>query len=203
MKALHADGSLLVAADIEFLAPDDGVPQCDADMQQWPTKFSEFYGDAKTSDCSIQVGPPFSPATHCLFFIRLQALSFQIGNAAIPAHKSFLMACSPAFRAMFSNPSEESKSGVIEISDFPPEPVRALVRFCYQGFLDDATMDGDGAVEIFQLADKYLIDDLKATLEEHFINKRLSVGNVIEMAKLADMHSAPKLKKVGSFIPIP
>jgi hypothetical protein len=115
------------------------------------------------------------------------------------------MACSPVFEALFTNPaSEESKSNVIEITDFQrPEPMRALVRYCYQGLLDDATKDGDGAVEIFQLADKYLIDDLKTQLEEHFIDKRLSVGNVIEMAKLADMHSAPKLKKVASSIPFP
>ncbi len=103
---------------------------------------------------------------------------------------------------MFSSPSEESKTGVIKISDFHPESVRAMISYCYQGYLDNATMDSEWAVEIFKLADKYWIDDLKAQLEEHFIDKRLSRGNVIEMAKLADAHSAKKLKKVGLSIPI-
>jgi hypothetical protein len=113
------------------------------------------------------------------------------------------MACSPAFQEMFTNPAmEESESGEVKITDFQrPEPMRALIRYCYQGHLDDATMDGDGAVEIFKLADKYLIDDLKAHMEKYFIRKRLCVENVIEMAVLADAHSAVKLKKV--LLPMP
>ncbi len=78
--------------------------------------------------------------------------------------------------------------------------MRALICYCYQGFLDDATKDGEGAVEIFKLADKYCIDNLKAALEGHFTDKRLSVENVIEMAKLADAHSAGKLMEVGAVL---
>jgi hypothetical protein len=100
---------------------------------------------------------------------------------------------------MFSHPeSEEFQSGVVKVTDFKePEPMRALVRYCYQGQLDTETMDGEGAVEIFKLADRYCIAGLKALLEKHFANKRLSVENVVTMAVLADMHSAPKLKEVG------
>jgi hypothetical protein len=63
-KALHTDGSLLVAADFDFLPPDDGGAKviCEAttlqgyeDLQQWAAKFSELHGDKSSSDCTIQV----------------------------------------------------------------------------------------------------------------------------------------------------
>ncbi len=202
-RARHADGSLVVAADIDFLAPNDSSSLSEAtlqgykDRERWATKISELYNDPASSDCTIQVGSlrPHQPLS--LVHSMLTTL-FQIGNTTLHAHKLFLMACSPAFRVMFSNPSAESKSGVVEINDFRPEPVRALLHYCYQGRLDDATKDGDDVVEIFQLADKYCIDDLKALLERHFIDKRLTVENVIDLAVLADTHSAGNLKKVSA-----
>ncbi len=53
-KALRADGSLLVAAEVDFLPPDDHT--LDVDLLQWPTNFSKFYGDVGSSDCRIEVG---------------------------------------------------------------------------------------------------------------------------------------------------
>ncbi len=50
-KALHADGSLVMAADIDFFVPDDGALQA-------------YYGDVATSDCSIQVGSPSLSSIH-------------------------------------------------------------------------------------------------------------------------------------------
>jgi hypothetical protein len=102
---------------------------------------------------------------------------------------------------MFSHPeAEEYQSGTIKVTDFKePEPMRALVRYCYQGQLDTETMDGEGegAVETFKLADRYCIAGLKALLEKHFADKRLSVENVVALAVLADTYTAPKLKEVS------
>jgi hypothetical protein len=95
--------------------------------------------------------------------------------------------------------AEEFQSGTIKVTDFKqPEPMRALVRYCYQGQLDDATMDGEWAVEIFKLADRYCVAGLKGQLEKHFVDKRLSKENVVAMAVLADTYTAPKLKEVSS-----
>ncbi len=77
--------------------------------------------------------------------------------------------------------------------------MRALLRYCYQGQLDAETMEGEWTVEIFTLACKYRIDNLKALLQKHYIEKKLSVGNVVGMAALADTYSAEKLKEVGYF----
>ncbi len=65
-KALHADGSLLVAVDIEFLLhPHDesdakAISECALrryeDCEQWATKFSKLHGDEASSDCAIKVG---------------------------------------------------------------------------------------------------------------------------------------------------
>ncbi len=101
---------------------------------------------------------------------------------------------------MFTRPlAEEYQTGVIKITDFKdPEPMRAVISYCYLGHLDAATMDGKWAVEIFKHADRYCIKELKAILERHFIEKRLSVKNVVALAVLADTHSATKLKEVSS-----
>jgi hypothetical protein len=63
-KALHADGSLVVAAEVDFLPPNDsgmkaieqGALRDHEDRQEWGVKFSELYGHEASSDCSIQVG---------------------------------------------------------------------------------------------------------------------------------------------------
>jgi hypothetical protein len=96
---------------------------------------------------------------------------------------------------MFSHPeSEEYQSGVVKITDF------ILVRYCYHGQLDTKTMDGEGVVEILKLADRYCIKELKAALEKHFVDKRLSKENVVAMAVLADTYSAPKLKEMSRLV---
>jgi hypothetical protein len=59
--------------------------------------------------------------------------------------------------------------------------------------------DGELIAEVFQLADKYDINDLKAILEKHYTDKRLNLGNVVSMAVLADTHSAEKLNEVGGW----
>jgi speckle-type POZ protein len=125
--------------------------------------------------------------------------TFQIGGVSISAHKSILMAHSPIFHAMFTHKeAEEFQSGTVKITDFEePEPMRAVVRYCYLGCLDAAAMEDNCAVEIFKLADRYCIKGLKSILERHFLEKRLSKENVIALAVLADAHSAPKLKEVG------
>ncbi len=109
------------------------------------------------------------------------------------------MAHSPVFHVMFTSPmAEESKSNVVEISDFHPEPVHAMVRYCYEAHIDAATLDGEWGEEVFQLADKYDIDQLKAHIEKHF-EKKLTAENILKMAVLADSHSAPRLRKVGNY----
>jgi hypothetical protein len=53
-----------VATDVEFLLPDEcgakaiseDTLQGYEDREQWATKISKFYGDATSSDCTIQVG---------------------------------------------------------------------------------------------------------------------------------------------------
>jgi hypothetical protein len=211
-KALQADGSLMVAADVEFLAPnDDGssgkaIDECalhaDEVHKRWAAKFSEFYGDDASYDCTIQVGPHSLQQLAAAVHVRLQVAVFQIGGETIPAHKLPLMANSPVFRVMFTSPvAEECKSGVVKITDFKEvEPMRAVIKFCYQGRLDAETMDGEGAVETFKLADRYCIADLKALFEKHFIAKTLSVENVVAMAVIADTYSAKELREVGPSI---
>ncbi len=109
------------------------------------------------------------------------------------------MAHSPIFHRMFTRPiAEEFKSSVVKVTDFKEAaPMHVMIRYCYKGFLDDATMDGEWAVETFKLAEKYCIVGLKAQLERNFIDKTLSVENVVSMVVLADTYFAHKLKEVS------
>ena len=51
-------------------------------------------------------------------------------------------------------------------------------------------------VPVFQLADKYLVADLRETMEE-CLAQEVDEDNMVKMALLADAHSADTLKQVG------
>jgi len=49
---------------------------------------------------------------------------------------------------------------------------------------------------VFQLADKYHMEELKSAMEKRLV-ENLSTANVVEMAALADAYSAQGLRKVA------
>jgi len=120
-----------------------------------------------------------------------------VGEETFQAHKIFLMAHSPYFLEMFTCPvAEEAQSGVVHERLFPnPGAFQHILDYCYYGVLD--SWPSELMVPTYQLADKYMIEDLRDWVEGRLLEE-VSKENVVEMVTLADkLFSAQKLREVG------
>ncbi|GMT00737.1 hypothetical protein PENTCL1PPCAC_22911, partial [Pristionchus entomophagus] len=107
-------------------------------------------------------------------------------------HKFKLMAHSAVFEAMFSHENtKEIMEGRLHITDTTAHALKMMVEFLYVGRLT-STMTSDEIAEVITLAEKYHVNDLKASCEQMLINMT-DKGNVSEHANLADLHHANNL----------
>ncbi|KAI1712991.1 BTB/POZ domain-containing protein [Ditylenchus destructor] len=179
MQCIHPDGSLLVICEIgckaseETLAIESPLNPDLLDaiiLKRLSNNFKEMWKSQLFTDCTLEVG----------------ANSF-------PAHKCILGQWSEVFRKMFSLPTEEAKNGIVEITDFSPEPISAMLEYMYTAVVKKEVMDTH-SFELLTLADKYAVIPLKDTCEV-FIASKLTTTNLLEVAMFADRYSAAKLKK--------
>jgi len=119
-------------------------------------------------------------------------ICFNIQGQEIKAHKTILSARSPVFSAMFNSDMKEKGLERVDLPEITPDIFNALLRFIYT----DRVKLTDGNVEpLLALANQYLLPSLKSKCEQ-FIIKQLTTENCIEMLTLADLHNAPRLKKM-------
>lgn len=116
-------------------------------------------------------------------------------GSRIKAHKIVLISKSPVFRAMLENDMEESRSGIIKITDFRYEVLRAFVHYLYaaevSGFPDEHM-----ACELLVLAEKYQVKHLK-TICEKFITSKVNNDNAIMNFAFAHQHNAKHLREAA------
>ncbi|KAI1705073.1 BTB/POZ domain-containing protein [Ditylenchus destructor] len=164
-RFIHPDGSLIVACEIECLAPK-------GTLSIEPTPNPEVL------DANLRITDRFKE-------ILVQKVIF--------AHKCILSQWSEVFRNMFSLPTEEARSGVVNITDFSTDAISAMLEYMYTGVVKNEVMDKI-ALEILVLANKYAVIPLKEMCEV-FLASKLTATNVLEFVTLADRYSAAKLKK--------
>ncbi len=68
----------------------------------------------------------------------------------------------------------------------------ALLQFCYTG--EAVFIDCQTTVEIFQVAEEYLLNSLKASCERELVNKHIHEDTVLQLLQLAHMYSSSHLK---------
>ncbi|KAJ6306923.1 hypothetical protein OIU78_022100 [Salix suchowensis] len=73
-------------------------------------------------------------------------------SVPVPAHKAVLASRSPVFKAMLENEMEESRSGIIKISDVSYDVLRTFVNYLYTA---EACLDEQMAYDLLILAEKY------------------------------------------------
>ncbi|KAI1705098.1 BTB/POZ domain-containing protein [Ditylenchus destructor] len=100
-KFIHPDGSLLVICEIECLAPKKTFSLEPTSSIQLTDHIGKMWKSQLFTDCTLKVG-----------------------DKSFPAHKCILGQWSEVFRNMFSLPTEEAESGIVEIEDFTPDAVR-------------------------------------------------------------------------------
>lgn len=151
------------------------------------------------ADCTIEVsGRKMGYALYCII---TSPIAFQtMDGETIRAQRLQLAAHSPVFRRMLtSSQFEESTSGKIKMADFGAGAVRGLLHYLTRGCVTEKMQQECGR-ELFRLADKYELLDLKAHMAHH-LGSTITEENVYEMARLADMHSSDELKKYcGRFL---
>jgi len=114
------------------------------------------------------------------------------GEKVFYCHKGILSARSPVFKAMFQSNMKENESGTVEIEDIQQEVVLEFLQYIYTGTIS-LNFEKYGE-ELFAVADKYQVDQLKGACENEMISK-LDAENCIEMLLLGDRYKARNLKK--------
>ncbi|KAI1712989.1 BTB/POZ domain-containing protein [Ditylenchus destructor] len=170
IKFIHPDGSLLVICEVECLAPEKTFSMEPTSNLQLTEHIEKMWKSQLFTDCTIKVG-----------------------EKSFPAHKCILGQWSEVFRKMFTPPTKEAESGDVEITDFSPEAIGAMLEYMYTGLVKDEVMD-NLASDLLALSDKYAVIPLKEMCEA-FIASKLTTKNFLQVVILADLYSAAKLKK--------
>ncbi|XP_046455346.1 speckle-type POZ protein-like [Daphnia pulex] len=111
--------------------------------------------------------------------LKFSDIAFNVRGRQFKAHKSILASRSKFFTAMFEHPTQENLTNQVEVEDVEPDVFNEILRFIYTGKVSESTME-NMPFEIFAVADKYLLDQLKIECETHIIH-RMSVENCLEL----------------------
>uniref|UniRef100_A0A915B6Y3 BTB domain-containing protein n=2 Tax=Ascarididae TaxID=6250 RepID=A0A915B6Y3_PARUN len=118
--------------------------------------------------------------------------ALQVGRRTFRCHKAILSARSPFFQAMFRNQSnQENVAGEATLEDVTPEAVSAILEYIYKDSCSDLA---NHPMEIMAAADRFCLDRLKLQCQEVLV-RDMTVANVCERLRAADLYGAPKLKK--------
>jgi len=106
-------------------------------------------------------------------------------------HKAILGARSQFFEKAFTTEMSEKETGVINIKGFSKETISAILEYIYTGNCPNLQAM---AATIFPAADQFMLSELKTLCLLH-ISENLSVKNVVETLKMADLHSENELRR--------
>ncbi|CAD8053578.1 unnamed protein product [Paramecium primaurelia] len=124
---------------------------------------------------------------------ELSDITFQICNQKIYAHKIYLAAQSPQFKALFFSDTKESEQQIFVIENYTYKSFYIFLLFVYTGFINVAELDIELMGEILSLADQYLIDGLKNLMQKS-IKKYINNETVCDLLIFAQKCSAHSLK---------
>jgi speckle-type POZ protein len=106
------------------------------------------------------------------------------------SHKAVLAGCSPVFKAMFENETEEKKLNRVVIEDLEGSTIRSMLEFVYKGTVSDIAVTG---FELFQAAEKYSMLGLSQFCQ-NALTSNLTAANAGQILTLSHMYVAEKLK---------
>ncbi|KAG8192315.1 hypothetical protein JTE90_002136 [Oedothorax gibbosus] len=116
--------------------------------------------------------------------------TLKVGNEELKVHKLILCARSTVFNSMLTTDMKESITHCLEITDFDPHVVKAMLQYIYCGQVEEIIPDL--GIQLYSIADKYNLQDLKNICVK-FLLKNLNVSNICDVLVLCDMHNEPEL----------
>lgn len=114
------------------------------------------------------------------------------GSKRFPIHKYILGTQSSAFAAIFQNNMKERIEGKMKIEEFSENAVEEFLRFFYTFNIQN----DQNAMELFALADKYDVPNLK-TITEEMILKKVNKKNALDILNLGNLHKSEDLKEAA------
>lgn len=157
-----------LSSDIKYIYPSE-YPT--VDITYWTSNFHRLFESESFSDATLIV----------------EGKEFRI-------HRALLAARSPVFARMFESDMEEKRSGCVRIEDASSTVMKQALYYIYTGKIDDLTLTH--APELYSVADKYEIMDLKSRCSE-FMVKNLDAESACEILIIADLHNDEKLKEAS------
>merc|ERR1712232_961652 len=111
------------------------------------------------------------------------------------AHSQILAARSSVFAMMLSTPMREGTEKEIDLQDLDIETVTAMITYFYTGAVDPAELweDDDAVVALLRAAHRFDVTDLSSRCSQVLCD-RLTVANVLERFRMADMLSCTALR---------
>jgi len=142
-----------------------------------------------TSEAELYEGPDDVFSKHfrsMLFSEQYSDIAFLIDGQKFPAHKIVLATRCKHFNNIFTSGMKEAHSDVIEVTDMKIHTFKALIGFIYK---NEVELTEKIALELFEVADKYMQNELAGLCEE-FLSKNLRFDNLVFMIEFADKFEA-------------
>lgn len=111
------------------------------------------------------------------------------------AHRIILSARSPVFASMFQHDMAEKKSGEVDVSDCATSGFEVFLQYMYSGNTD--TMSPSNVLDLYYIADKYQVCDLKSDCVEYMKNN-LAVYNFCDVIALSLRHNESDLQRFAT-----
>ena len=127
---------------------------------------------------------------------ELSDIQIKCQEETFDAHQLILSARSPVLKRMLESDMAEKKRKVIEIKEINYDIVREMLKYIYTGKckVNDANVDPKIVKQLFEAANMYQLDSLKACCGDILISY-LVPDNALSLLLLGDMYSAQELKK--------
>lgn len=121
-------------------------------------------------------------------------VTLQCQDKAFKCHKVILGACSPVLNNMFETDMKESNTGLLEIVDFEPDVVEAMIEHVYTNEVTKVVTDLD---QLLYIGDKYDLRGLVDYCFREFCSRLDDDHLVVNMLVAADKLDKPKLKDLA------
>ncbi|XP_014230689.1 uncharacterized protein LOC106655019 [Trichogramma pretiosum] len=124
-------------------------------------------------------------------FKNTSCISLVVGSEKFPVHKEILSSKSDVFAAMFKHEVQENDTKIVKIEDFEADVIDEMIRFMYT---DEIKIPIEHPQDLYAVADKYQIEDLKAKCLE-FLIFNLNFSNSTSLYKFAKLYDIDGLMK--------
>lgn len=123
-----------------------------------------------------------------------EIVTVKVGNQEFKVYKGLLTSQSPVFAAMFDiQANKESQENTVRIEDIDAQVFKEILEFMLTDRFDYSVLSSINLKDILAVADKYMLQRLKALCEEA-LYEALTVENSVEHLLLADLHHGNQLK---------